>query len=314
MSGGSKSGGDTTSRVILPDYIDAQAQADLAGANEVASRAYEANPMKGLVGFTPEQNAAYAGLESGVGATNPYFDESASHVQRLLGSATPITTEQLNADTRSLLNPYSELVVDPSLALMREELNKSLNTERSRAVQSGAFGGSRLGVMEGTAQAEEALRAGQLRGGLLTQGYEAAAGRAAGMADRNLQAGLTAAQLFPQLGVQKQDQNRKDLATLEYIGRTQQQQQQTEQDVLATNWQEARDYPLYVQQLRQQALQATPYGSTQISTAPQQTRNVAGGVLGGAASGAAMGATLTAGNPYGVAIGAVGGGLLGAFG
>lgn len=315
MSGGQSAPSNTTNQVILPDFINQTAQSNLAFGQQAADRAYETNPNKALIPFNDDQLSAYAAFEQMAGATNPYFDQAVAHTQRLLPSG-PRTAEGLNADTQALLNPYSDLVIDPSLQLMRTELDKSLNAERARASASGSFGGSRLGVLEGTAEAEQALRAGQLRGGLLTQGYEAAAGRAASMEDTNLRAGMEAIQLLPQLGVGRQQQNRTDLATLEYIGKARQQQDQAYQDFLATNWQEARDYPIYQQQIREQNLQSTPYGSTQVTTGMPggQSRNVAGGVLGGAASGAAIGAQLSAGNPYGVAAGAAVGGLLGAFG
>lgn len=56
-------------------------------------------------------------------------------------------------------------------------------------------------------------------------------------------------------------------------------------------------------------VRGTDYGSSQVG--PKQSRNAAAGALGGAATGATLGSYF---GPWGTAIGAVGGGLLGGFG
>jgi hypothetical protein len=229
----------------------------------------------------------------------------------------PITTDQINASTQSLMNPYIGAVVDPTTQQMRQAMDQSLNATRANAANVGAFGGSRLGVQEGTAQAQEALGEGQLVGGLLSAGYNTAQERAMGLAGTNLQAGEWAAGMLPQWATAQAGQTAREAALLEGAGRAQQGQSQAELDQASATWQNEWNYPLIQQQILEQALTSTPYGGTTQQTmsrtgAPASRGSQAMGALGGAASGAAMGSMIMPG--YGTAIGAVAGGLLGAFG
>jgi hypothetical protein len=199
---------------------------------------------------------------------------------------------------------------------MRQAMDQSLNATRANASNVGAFGGSRLGVQEGTAQAQEALGEGQLVGGLLSAGYNTAQERAMGLAGTNLQAGEWAAGMLPQWATAQAGQTAKEAALLEGAGRAQQGQSQAELDQASANWQNEWNYPLIQQQILEQALTSTPYGGTTQQTqsrtaAPRSGGSQLAGAAGGALSGAAMGSMA---GPYGAAAGAVVGGLLGAFG
>jgi hypothetical protein len=318
-SGGGGSGGrqDQTTQVILPDWLQAGAQKSIESAQKLAGREYQADPNAQVAAMTPDQQQAYATIRAMQGGTAPAFNAALGSAYGLVGSAAPITTGQINADTQSLMNPYIGAVVDPTTQQMRQAMDQSLNATRANAANVGAFGGSRLGVQEGTAQAQEALGEGQLVGGLLSAGYNTAQERAMGLAGTNLQAGEWAAGALPALATGYYGQTAKEAALLEGAGRAQQGQSQAELDQASANWQNEWNYPLIQQQILEQALTSTPYGGTTQQTmsrtgAPASRGSQAMGALGGAASGAAMGSMIAPG--YGTAIGAVAGGLLGAFG
>jgi hypothetical protein len=311
---GSKGGGSTnnTTQVIMPGWVDAAAQSNLEFANKVAEIPYQANPYARAAPMNADQLASYQAIRDLQGSSQGAFGEGMDAARGLLGGATPLTADRINADTQSLLNPYSNIVIDPSLELMRQELDRGLNATRANASGVGAFGGSRLGVEEGIARSQEALKAGQLKGQLLTQGYEAAAGRAMDIGKTNLAAGEWAATTLPQLAATSSRERAREAGLLEGAGRALQGQQQAELNLLGEQWQQQYEWPWMQLQTREHALQATPYGTTQISTGtgPTQSKNMLGSIGGGALSGAAMGAPF---GPWGAAIGAIGGGLLGAF-
>lgn len=310
--GGSKSGGTqtTTSQVVLPDWLQSAAQSSLQNAQTVAQRPYQANPDLSVAPLTQDQQNAYATIAGMQGNTQPLYQASEQAYQGLLGSAQPLTAQGISGTAQQLMSPYTSQVVDPSVALMRQQLGQSMAGNAAQAANVGAFGGSRLGVQQGVAQSQEALQAGQLQGQLLQSGWGQALNTAYGMGQTNLQAGLTAAGALPGVATAANADLERQAALLEGAGRAQQGQQQAVSDLAAQQWQTQWDYPWQQQQYVEQALTSTPYGGTTISTGPTATKNVAGSILGGAASGAAAGSAF---GPWGTAIGGVGGGLLGAF-
>jgi hypothetical protein len=319
MSGGGNSGGtqNQTQQVILPDWLQAAAQQSIGSAQTLAARPYQADPNAAVAAMTPDQQQAYATIRGMQGGTAPAYAAASGAATSLLPGAAPITTDQINASTQSLMDPYISSVVDPTTRQMRQAMDQSLNATRANAANVGAFGGSRLGIQEGTAQAQESLGEGQLVGGLLSAGYNTAQQAALGLAGTNLQAGEWAAGMLPQWATAQAGQTAKEAALLEGAGRAEQGQSQAEIDQASANWQQEWNYPLIQQQILEQALTSTPYGgttntSTTRTGAPSTTGSMIAGVGGGALSGAAMGSMIMPG--WGTAAGAVVGGLLGAFG
>lgn len=309
---GSQGAGSQTSttQVVLPDFINDAAKAELANAQTLAARPYEANPNQTVAPLTADQTAAYDTVRGMQGATAGDYAASKTALAGLLGGATPITAAGLAGDATSLMNPYTDAVVDPAVALMRQQLGVTKQGIAANAANVGAFGGSRMGVQEGVADSQEALQAGQLKGGLLQSGWNTALSTASGLNQANLTAALQAAGLLPQVSSAGQAQTAKDAALLEGVGRAEQGQTQQEINNQAQLWQEQFDWPMTGQTILQSALAATPYGQTTTSSQPL-TKNTAGGLLGGAASGAAIGTAISPG--IGTGIGAIGGALLGAF-
>jgi len=309
-SGGGGTPANTTSQVVLPDWINQTAQKNLATADNVAARPYQADPYATVAPLSSDQLAAYQTVRNLQGSTTGDFDASKAAASGLLSSAAPITTDQLTSDTQSLFNPYQTAVVDPSVALMRQQLGQSLSGVRANASNVGAFGGSRQGLLEGQAISQEALQAGQLEGGLLSSGWSDAANRASDLAKTNLAAGEWATTTLPALSVGETTEAGKLAAAQEQVGKSLQAQDQGLLGTQSAQWEDQYNYPIQQLGIQEDALKSLPYGSTNISTGTTPVRNQALGVLGGAASGAAIGSSF---GPYGTAIGAVGGGLLGAF-
>jgi hypothetical protein len=319
MGGGGSSGSQTqTQQVILPQWLQDAASNSLTSAQTLAAQPYTPNPYSAVAPQTADQTQAYQTIENMQGQTAPAYQQAEAAAGGLLGQAKPITTDQVAAGATALMNPYTSAVVDPSVALMRQQLQKSIQGIDASAANVGAFGGSRQGVEEGTAQAQEALQAGQLQGGLLQQGYGQALGASQAIAGQNLQAGEWATAALPQLATAGAAQTAQEAGLLQQAGIAQQQQAQAGLNVNAANLQNQIEWPYEQQQVLEQALTSTPYGGTTITTGPKPTTNTAASVLGGAASLGALGATLGSAVPgvgtvLGGGIGAAAGGLLGMF-
>jgi hypothetical protein len=195
-----------------------------------------------------------------------------------------------------------------------------------QALAAGAFGGSRQGIREGVTNAEAAEAAGRLSAGIRSDAYNTALGTATTDLNRGLQAGISNQQAgiaglqgrLAALGLsgdftnQQQAANIRDVSLLDTSGGQQQNAVQQQLGINYADYMTQQGWDRGQAEWLQGMLSRTPYNQTQVATGPgPSSPNQAVGVLGGAASGAATGATLTGGNPWGIGVGAVAGGLLG---
>ena len=103
----------------------------------------------------------------------------------LLGSYQGATREELlgeGVDPFSMENAQEYMDIyqrsmDPAIREIEEQTIQAQNQARSAAARSGAFGGSRLGILEGTAAGEGASAAGDLRAQAAREGLGFAASR-----------------------------------------------------------------------------------------------------------------------------------------
>jgi hypothetical protein len=376
--------GTTNTSTQLPDWLNAGSQKAVGMASDIADRPY--TPYSGQIVAQPgaDTQQAYQQVRDMQGAQNPAYDASKAAYTGLLGQAAPITADQLNQGTnqlfgnyqanvmnpaqgmmggfaaqgpataagvtsnaQQLMNPYTQNVIDPTLAAGEQQRQLARQAVAGQAANVGAFGGSRQGVSEGVADAQAQLGTQQQIGNMLTQGwgqasnqglslaqlgaqqgmaanqflstlgqqgYNAAAGQAGNMANTNLQAGLTAAQQLPGVATAQQAAQQKDASMLQTIGSAQQQQEQQNLNTQMGQWYEQQGWPVQNLDVLLSAVGGVPYGTSSMGTGTPsytpQKRNVAGGVMGGAATGASLG---MAAGPYGAAAGAVAGGILGAL-
>lgn len=114
-------------------------QYQIAGLNQDQIDAFQ-RTRQGLGGFAPFLQQAQGTLQSGVGAAlagTPYFAQGA---QMLGQGATGITGQ----DISQYFNPYQQFVTDE----IKRQGDIMKTQAASKAQQAGAFGGSRLGVVE----------------------------------------------------------------------------------------------------------------------------------------------------------------------
>ncbi len=192
----------TVQTTQLPPWINDAAQQNYAFAQNVANRplqqyqgqltpdvsdqlqqSWNTAATAGNAGL-PQLNAATAGFVGALGqtpmsVTNP-------------GNASAITAGNVgDTDLSKYMNPFTQSVINSSLPIMQQQLGQTLSTNAGNAVNQGAFGGSRFGVQQGTAQAQGALGMANMAAGLNSQNFTQAQAAATGDINRQLSAATT---------------------------------------------------------------------------------------------------------------------------
>ena len=156
---------------------DSMSRADLMGdPYSGASRGYLEGDFQGL--SSDELLGNYQGatreelLGNYQGATR----------EELLGNYQGATREELLGDPFNLSSaqPYMDIYqssMDPAVREIEKQTLQAQNQARATAARGGSFGGSRLGIIEGTAAGEGSRAAGDLRAGAAKEGLNFAAGR-----------------------------------------------------------------------------------------------------------------------------------------
>jgi len=147
---------------------------------------------QGAQNYVPYMNKA-----SGVADTLGQGYDAASRSELMGGDFQAATNRELMGDyqgasRRELLGegvdpfsmesaqPYMDIYqqsMDPAIREIEEQTTRAQNEARASAARSGAFGGSRLGILEGTAAGEGAQAAGNLRAQAAREGLGFAASR-----------------------------------------------------------------------------------------------------------------------------------------
>jgi hypothetical protein len=141
----------------------------------------------------------------GIGAYQPYIQQA----QQYMGPQ----------GYQAFMSPYQTQIIDQSLAEFDKQRQMQQQQIRNQAIQSGAFGGGREGVLQSEFSGQTDRNRGFLQAQLLQQGF----GQAQQAAQQAAQQQLGLASLVP--GLQQQD-----ISTLGQVGATQQAQAQAQLD------------------------------------------------------------------------------------
>ena len=168
---------------------DGMSQRDLIGdPYDGASRSYLEGDFQGLSADELMGNYQGASREDLLGS---YDGASRSDLlgeyqgmsrEDLLGDYQGATREELlggefNIDSAQPFMDVYQSSMDPAVREIEQQTIQAQNQARASAARSGAFGGSRLGIMEGTVAGEGAQAAGDLRAQAAREGLSFAANR-----------------------------------------------------------------------------------------------------------------------------------------
>jgi hypothetical protein len=322
---GSGGGDTTTTRSSPPSWMVPYMKGTLSFAKDVANQPYQ--PYKGdlVAGLDPMQKQAYQFTQDQLGLAGNQINQFAQGMRPLTQfHAQNVQAGQLrNTNLDPYMNPYTQNVVDTSLAALDRERQQQQMQNAGQAQAAGAFGGSRQGLVEAQTNEAAQRQAGQLSANLYQQGFTQAQQAAQqDIATRmqaalaNQQAGIQSAgvrmdagRIGGLLAQQAGQANIQSAAALEAAGLARQQQQQAQLSAAYGQFLEKRGYPEQQFNIMLRGL-GMPAGQTTVSTGP--AGNPWMSALGGAMGGMGIGSAL--GGPWGAGLGALGGGLMGLLG
>jgi hypothetical protein len=230
----------------------------------------------------------------------------------------------VGANATALMSPYTQQVIDPTIAAGQRQLALANQGIAANAVNAGAFGGTRQGVAEGQAMANTALGTQQQIGNMLTGGWNSALQpaynlaslgsqqgltatmglgnllnsgfhdaqqTAYGLGGQNLTAGLAAAQNLPNVATAAQNYGKTDAGMLQAIGGAEQGQNQNVDNSNMGNFYAAQNWPVQNLDLLTSTLGGVPYSTSGTSTGTSQqstTQNIPGNILGLGVQGAGI--------------------------
>ena len=190
----------TTTFPVLPEYAK-QPTADMAATlGELLNQQLNV-PMQQVAGFSPTQQAAMQQAYQGIGAYQPFLDAAQQTQAAALGTtgAGVQALGQMNFDpnrAQAFMDPYQQAVTQEALKEVDRQAAMASNQLAGKAVQAGAFGGSRFGLQ----QSETARNAQDLKSRRifedLSRNYQQAQATAQAANTQRLQQG----QMFGNLG------------------------------------------------------------------------------------------------------------------
>ena len=239
----------TTTFPVLPEYAK-QPTADMAATlGELIKQPLQV-PQQQVAGFSPTQTAAMQRAFGGIGAYQPFLDAAQASQAAALGTtgAGVQALGQMDFDparAQAFMDPYQQSVTQEALKEIDRQAAMAGNQLAGKAVQAGAFGGSRFGLQ----QSELARNAQDLRSRRifedLSRNYQQAQAAATAANQQRLQQGAAFGQLgqmtsgiggaMAGLGAQTQALGQSDVNQLMGIGGMQQQLGQRQLDVGTAN-------------------------------------------------------------------------------
>ena len=115
-------------------------------------------------------------------------------------------------------NPYEDAVVQQTLQDIQDQGDVQLQQQRANAVSSGAFGGSRSGIMDSELAANILREQGRAAGNLRQQGYEPARNAAQQAFENTQNRRLAASQGIGDLGINYGQLSQADIGQMQGIG------------------------------------------------------------------------------------------------
>ena len=241
----------STTQIIptLPEYAQ-QPTVDMAATLQQLLGQQLDVPAQQVAGFSPTQQAAMQQAYGGIGAYKPFLDAAQQTQAAALGAtgAGVQALGQMNFDpnrAQAFMDPYQQNVTNEALKEIDRQAAMAQNQLAGKAVQAGAFGGSRFGLQ----QSETARNAQDLKSRRifedLSRNYQQAQAAAQAANQQRLQQGQLFGQLGTQtsgiggamagLGAQTQALGQSDVNQLMGIGGMQQQLAQQQLDTQTAN-------------------------------------------------------------------------------
>ena len=235
----------TQTKVLIPEYIEKPTEKMANTLDQLMQQQFNV-PQQQVAGFSPTQQAAMQQAYGGIGAYQPFLDAAQQTQAAALGTtgAGVQALGQMNFDpnrAQAFMDPYQQNVTNEALKEIDRQQQMASNQLAGKAVQAGAFGGSRFGLQ----QSELARNASDMRSRRifedLSRNFQQAQGASRAANQQRMQQGAAFGQLgqltsgiggtMAGLGGQAQQLGMQDVSSTLGIGGLQQQQLQRQADV-----------------------------------------------------------------------------------
>ena len=178
----------------IPEYFQPYLERLFERAEAVTTEPFERYEGQRLALPSPQQQAAYQGVEEMVGGYKPYI----ATADLLTAQAAQQSTDPTAIASR--MSPYQQAVVDIQKREALRDANKLQQQIGASAVGAGSFGGSRQAL----AETELARQTGQRLADIQAVGSQQAFQQAMNQLSADRAASLAAGQQFAGLGAQQQ--------------------------------------------------------------------------------------------------------------
>lgn len=255
-------------------------------------RPYTGYEGERIVGFTPAEQAAQAGVAGMVGrgiSADPTLTSGATYYQPALGllgesgelgrgAVQDITAEEI----MGRMSPYQQAVTDIAKRKAVQEGRQYMTELGGQAARTGGFGGSRQAILEGMAAGDLGQRLTDIQTTGSQAAYQdairAAEAQRARLAGGAQQAGALS-QAFGALGQQALGQGYREQGYLAGLGEQERGLQQQRADLAYQQFVEEREFPGVQLQKFSSLIQGFPFQFSQTPQQPSGFQQVAGGAL-----------------------------------
>lgn len=267
----------------IPSWLTSASQYGINNATRLLSQPTAAYQGPLAPGLNADQMAAGQMIKDNMGFSQPYFDNAQSAINSSMSALNPSTLAGGLSGISQYMNPYISNVVDSVREMSNSNLGNALNQTRDQAIGAGAYGGSRHGVREGVAIAQNNRDTNSLLANLLQGGYNQATSMLGqdvqtqnAIAQQNRSNALAGGQAIAGLGTTVRGANVGDVNNLLTYGSLGQQTTAAQQQAAYQEWLRQQSDPLQRQQLYNSTVSAAPHSTsgssntTSVGIAPQQ--------------------------------------------
>ncbi len=204
----------TVTQSNLPEYARPYFEELMNRGSAESQRPYEAYPGARLQNFAPNEQAAFGMVQDLAQQGTPgALTAAADRTQQAAGFQTDFTPSQFqggifnNQAAGQYMSPYIDQVLNRQQARTMQRFGEAQGGRDARAVNAGAFGGSRAGVVDEVARREMNMQLSDNEARALDQAYTQAGGLFQSDQARRLQAegmGETSRGAAAQFGLQNE--------------------------------------------------------------------------------------------------------------
>jgi len=245
-----------------------------------------------IVGFTPAEQAAQAGVAGMVGrgiSSDPTLTSGATYYQPaldLLGESGELGSRAVQDITAEeimgRMSPYQQAVTDIAKRKATQEGRQYMTELGGQAARTGGFGGSRQAILEAMAAGDLGQRLTDIQTTGSQAAYQdairAAEAQRARLAGGAQQAGALS-QAFGALGQQALGQGYREQGYLAGLGEQERGLQQQRADLAYQQFVEEREFPGVQLQKFSSLIQGFPFQFSQVPQQPSGFQQLAGGAL-----------------------------------